>query len=136
MMNIDIRKLIVVAHKNGMGIKEIMKTFQVKRTAVYDLIRLERETGSVEPRPHARGRKPALNPEEMNFLEELINVQSDITLQEIKEKMNLKISIPAICKIIKYKLHYQYKKRQYMPVNEIGRTYKKSENCGKSSNQK
>lgn len=123
MINIEIRKLIVAAHKNGMGIREIMKTFQVKRTAVYNLLQLVEETGSVEPRPHLRGRKPALNADGMKCLEELIIAQPDITLQEIKEKMNLKISIPAICKIIKNKLHYQYKKRQYTPVSEIERTF-------------
>jgi transposase len=136
MINIEIRKLIVAAHKNGMGLKEIMKTFQVKRTAVYNLFELEMETGSVEPRPHARGRKPALNTEKMKNLEKLIIAQPDITLQEIKENMDLKISIPAISKIIRNKLHYQYKKRRYMPVRETVQTCRKNENCGKNSNKK
>ena len=73
--------------------------------AVYNLLQLVKETGSVEPRSHARGRKSAIDAEGMKCLEELIIAQPDITLQEIKEKMNLKISIPAICKIIKNKLH-------------------------------
>jgi transposase len=121
MINIEVRKLIVAAHKNGMGKQEIMRTFQVKRTAVYNLFKLVEETGSIEPRPHARGRKPALDSENMECLEQLIIAQPDITLQEIKEKMNLRISIPAISKIIRNKLHYQYKKRQYMPVSETVR---------------
>ena len=55
-----------------MGISEIMKTFQVKRTALYNLLQLVKEAGSVEPRPHAHGRKPAIDVEGMKCLEELI----------------------------------------------------------------
>jgi len=133
MISIEVRKLIVSARKNGMGLKEIEKTFQVKKTAVYNLFQLEEETGSVEPRPHARGRKPALDEEAMKCLEQLILAQPDITLQEIKDKMNLQISLVAISKIIRNKLHYRFKKRQYMPASESAQTYRKSENSGKKS---
>lgn len=127
MIDIEVRKLIVAIHEDGMGIKDIMKTFHVKRTAVYNLFQLVKETGSVEPRPHARGRKPALNAEEMKRLEGLIIEQSDITLQEIKQKMELQISLPAISNIIRHKLNYRFKKRRYMPVSEIAQMYRKSE---------
>ena len=53
MISIEVRKLIVAARENGMKIQEILKTFQVKKTAVYNLFQLVKETGSVEPRPHA-----------------------------------------------------------------------------------
>jgi|GEM_PF-3818453 len=54
-------------------------------------------------------------------MEHLIIAQPDITLQEIKDQMDLQISIPAISKIISGKLHYRYKKRRYMPVNATAR---------------
>ena len=136
MINIEVRKLIVAARKNGMGIHEILSTFQVKKTAVYNLLQLVRETGSVEPRPHAYGRKPALDSEGLKRMERLINAQPDITLQEIKDQMNLRISIPAISKIISGKLHYRYKKRRYMPVSATARMCRQGESCGKNSNRK
>ena len=136
MINIEVRKLIVAARKNGMGIQEILSTFQVKKTAVYNLLQLVRETGSVEPRPHAYGRKPALNSEGLKRMEHLIIAQPDITLQEIKDQMDLQISIPAISKIISGKLHYRYKKRRYMPVNATARMYGQGESCGKCNNRK
>ncbi len=136
MISIDVRKLIVSARKNGMGIQEILSTFQVKKTAVYNLFQLVRETGSVEPRPHAYGRKPALNSEGLKNMEQLINAQPDITLQEIKNQMNLQISIPAISKIISGKLHYRYKKRRYMPVNATARMCRQDASYGKNSNRK
>ncbi|WP_101910081.1 hypothetical protein [Marasmitruncus massiliensis] len=135
MISLEVRKLIVAAHDNGMKIQEILKTFQVKKTAVYNLFQLVKETGSVEPRPHAYGRKPALNSEGLMRMEQLIDAQPDITFQEIKDQMNLQISIPAISKIISGKLHYRYKKRRYMPANANVRTYKRGESYGKSNSQ-
>ena len=136
MISIEVRKLIVAARKNGMGIQEILSTFQVKKTAVYNLFQLVRETGSVEPRPHAYGRRPALDSEGLKRMDQLISAQPDITLQEIKDQMKLQISIPAISKIVRGKLHYHYKKRQYMPANATARMYRQDANFGKNNNRK
>ncbi len=68
-------------------------------------------------------------------MDQLISAQSDITLQEIKDQMNLQISIPAISKIVRGKLHYRYKKRRYMQANATARMYRKNVNCGKNSNR-
>ena len=135
MISIEVRKLIVAAHDNGMKIQDILKTFQVKKTAVYNLFQLVKETGSVKPRPHAYGRKPTLNSDGLKRMEQLIDAQPDITLQEIKDQMNLQISIPAINKIISGKLHYRYKKRQYMPANASVRMYRHGGSYGKSNSQ-
>lgn len=110
MMSIEIRKLIIFAKNLGKSVVEIMQIYQVKRTAVYSLYKLVEETGSVEPRPHKRGRKPVLNEERLKELEQLIIDNADITLEEIRKEMNLKISLCAISKTIKNKLHYRYKK--------------------------
>ncbi len=135
MISIEVRELIIAARKNGMGIQEILSTFQVKKTAVYNLFQLVRETGSIKPRPHAYGRKPALDSEGLKRMDQLISAQSDITLQEIKDQMNLRISIPAISKIVRGKLHYRYKKRRYMPANGTARMYRQDASCGKNNNR-
>ncbi|MEM1484912.1 hypothetical protein V6615_08515 [Oscillospiraceae bacterium PP1C4] len=72
----------------------------------------------------------------MRRLDQLVIEQSDITLQEIKEEMELQISVPAISNIIRNKLHYRYKKRRYMPVNETVQMYKKNEKSGNKSSQR
>ena len=110
MISIEIRKLIMCAKAQGKNVVEIMNAYQVKRTTVYNLYKLVEETGSVVPRPHKGGRKAILNEERLKELEQLIIENSDITLAEIKEKMNLEISLCAISKTIKNKLHYRYKK--------------------------
>ena len=110
MISIEIRKLIIAAREAGKSVVEIMNTYNIKQTAVYSLYKLVNETGSVEPRPNKRGRKPALNEEQLRNLEQLIIDNSDITLEEIKEQMDLKISLSAISRIIRNKLNYHYKK--------------------------
>ena len=110
MISIEIRKLIIAAREAGKSVVEIMNTYNVKQTAVYSLYKLVSETGGVEPRPNKRGRKPALNEEQLKNLEQLIIDNSDITLEEIKEQMDLKISLSAISRIIRNKLNYHYKK--------------------------
>ena len=63
------------------------------------------------------GRKPALTPQALEEIKNLILAQPDITLEEIKEEMQLDICLSAIHRIIKGKLGFTYKKRQYMPAN-------------------
>jgi transposase len=136
MISIDVRKLIVTARKGGMQIKEIERAFQVKKTAIYNLLRLERETGDVTPRTHNCGRRPVLDQDGLKQLENLLLEQPDITLEEIKGKMNLPIGITAISTVITQKLHYRYKKRQYMPVSATVWTCRKSESTGRNSSPK
>jgi predicted AlkP superfamily pyrophosphatase or phosphodiesterase len=39
-ISIEVRSLIIAAHDYGMGLKDIMKTFHVKKAAVYNLFEL------------------------------------------------------------------------------------------------
>jgi transposase len=136
MISVEIRKLIVAARKDGMQIKEIEKAYHVKKSSIYNFLNLVQETGDVIPRTCNCGRKPALDEDGLKHLENLLQEQPDITLEEIKEKLDLPIGITAISTIITRKLHYRFKKRRYMPVNVTARTCRKREYCGKSSNRK
>ena len=121
MNHIEVRKKIIEARKNGLKIAEISKAYNTSESSVNRLIRQERETGSIEPQTHRRGRKPTLNEQGLENLRALILSRPDITLEEIKEEMNLSIGISAISMIITGKLGFRYKKRQYMPVSETDR---------------
>lgn len=122
MISIKKRKQIVAARKEGRKIAEICEAYRVKRNAVFRLLRQERAIGSIEPQTQTRGRKPALTECQLSQMKMIILAENDITLQEIKERMGLGISISAIHRIIKNKLKFTYKKRVYMPASGIGRT--------------
>lgn len=110
MLHIEVRKKIIEARRNGQKIKEICNAYNVGATAVFKLLKQERETGDIRPRTHLRGRKPALDEKGLERLKELLDTRKDITLAEIKEEMGLSISLAALSKIIRNKLEYQYKK--------------------------
>jgi len=119
MLHIEVRKKIISARKKGLKINEICNAYSVGKTAVFALLKQERETGEITPKTYLRGRKPALDDYGLEKLRRLLDTRKDITLREIKEELGLSISIVAISKIIRNKLGYRYKKRQYMPVSEI-----------------
>jgi len=75
---------------------------------------LYNETGDVKPRENKNGRKSKLNDEDLINIQKVIADQPDLTLDEIKEKLDLPICISALCRIINNKLNITYKKRQFM----------------------
>ncbi|MDR2047533.1 MAG: hypothetical protein LBP79_06545 [Clostridiales bacterium] len=117
----NIRESIVAARQRGLMVKDICKAYGIKANAVFKLSRLYRETGSVSPRTSARGRKPALSREQIGLIRDLILAENDITLDEIKERLHLEVTIVTICRIVK-KLGFSYKKRVYTQANATDRT--------------
>ena len=117
MLHLEVRKKIVEARKKGVKVKELCSANSVGKTAIYDLLKRERESGNIAPKTHLRGRKPTLNQDDLAAIEKLLQTQKDITAGEIKEALNLSLCESSICKIIKWKLGYRFKKRQYMPLS-------------------
>jgi transposase len=113
-----IRAKIVVDYTAGKGASNISKEYGVSRKTVYNLVNLQRSSGNLDTKMQNVGRKPALDCTALEQLKELILSRPDITLGEIKEDMGLDICLSAIHRIIKGKLGFTYKKRQYMPANE------------------
>lgn len=137
MMHIEVRKKIIEARKNGLLIKEISKAYSVSANAIHCLLRLERETADITPKTHLRGRKPTVSSEQLEEMRNLIISRPDITLEEIRETMDLSIKKSAISKIINEKLGFRYKKRHYIQVKETGLMSRKSvDNGGRKIGQK
>ncbi|MDR1501078.1 MAG: IS630 transposase-related protein [Prevotella sp.] len=120
-MSIEIRQKVIKAHKRGISVVDICRIMDLKPAAVYDLIRLEKNTGDITPKTFKCGRKPALTAEQLGELELLIKANPDITLEEMKEELGLQISIGAISCYVRNKLGFNYKKKVYTPANRGGR---------------
>jgi transposase len=118
MIHIEIRKKIVEARKKGLKIIEISRAYGYSESAINRLLRLERETGDITPKTHLRGRKGTLGETGYREMRALILSKPDITLEEIKEEMKLEIGITAISAIVRNKLGFRFKKRQYMLPSE------------------
>ena len=111
--SLDLRNRVIEKHKSGKRVSEIEKELDVKRTFVYDMLRRYRETGSVEPKPAAGGKKPSITPEILLQIEALVLETPDITLQEIKDELGITVALSAICDAINKKLNLRYKKNSF-----------------------
>lgn len=110
MLHNEARKLLIEAWNKTHNAKEIAECYSVNTSTVYRLEKRMRETGSVETRVSQRGCKQALNHKEIDNIDNLIKAQSDITIHEINEKLQLSVSDETVRKTV-LKLGYVYKKK-------------------------
>jgi len=106
----DLRKRIIEAKLRGDTEDKIALEKEVNKSTITKLWALYRETGSYEPRPNPNGRKPALSPQQLEQITDRITKQPDITLQELIDGLSLPVCISALCRTIKNKLGFCYKK--------------------------
>ncbi len=87
--SIDLREKIVTAYENQEGsMQKLAKRFEVSKNFVADLLKRFKQTGQVAPKPHGGGRPPSVRPIGETFLTELIESQSDLILEEIRDEYN------------------------------------------------
>ncbi len=110
MLHNEARKLLIDAWNKTDNTKEVSECFSVNTSTVCRPEKRMRETGSVETRVSLRGRKPALNQSDLQDIDQLIQAQSDITIHEIREKLQLQVSDETVRKAT-LKLGYVFKKK-------------------------
>ena len=107
----DLRRRIVETYDEGKWTQEeVAKRFRVSLGMVKKLLRQRRRTGQIEARHRFSGRKARLLPERGEELKALVAKQPDLTLAEIKQRLALSCTIPAIYQLLA-KLGLTYKKR-------------------------
>jgi transposase len=110
----DLRERIIIKHKKGKKPIEIQSELEIKSlTTVCEIIKRYNETGSIEPRPLNNGRPPKMTPQNIEDLKRAVIAQPDITLEELKEQLNLPICISRICRILNEKLDLPRKKNSF-----------------------
>ena len=123
-LSTDLRKRIIEAKKRGKTELTIAREKDVSQSTVTKLWSLYRETGSYEPRPNPRGRKPLLKDEDLSLIRKAIEECSDITLHELIEKLHLPVHKSALSVTIRHKLGLVYKKKRFSTPNKIAKTSK------------
>jgi transposase len=106
----DLRKRIIDAKLRGDTEDKIAREKEVNKSTITKLWSLYRETGSYEARPNPNGRKPMLSLQQLEQISSKINKQPDITLQELIDELNLPVSVSALCRTVKHKLGFCFKK--------------------------
>src|SRR6478736_6589916 len=107
----DLRKRILEAVDNREGSRrELAVRFKVNTSTITKLLRLRRETGSFEPRPHAGGVAPALDGDALQRLRRLVEETPDATLETLRQRMGISGSRMIICRALQ-KLGLRLKKK-------------------------
>jgi transposase len=107
----DLRKRILDAVDNREGSRrKLAVRFKVNTATITKLLRLRRETGSYEPRPHAGGVTPSLDGDALQRLRRLVEKTPDATLETLRQKMGISGSRMIICRALR-KLGLPVKKK-------------------------
>jgi transposase len=124
-ISVEVRKRVVAAHREGKGTyAEVADVFQVGEASVSRWLRLDRETGSLEPKPPP-GRAPKLDERGRGVLRELVEQDNDATLAELAsrlhERTGVKLVVSAVYKVLA-KMGISRKKKTSTRVSETATT--------------
>ncbi len=93
---LELRQRIVTAVEQQAGtIEEIARLFAVSERYVYQLLKLQRETGDLTPRPHGGGATAKLTEGRLLKLVELVADRPDATLAELQRGLNRRARQPV-----------------------------------------
>jgi transposase len=110
---IALRKRIVAARtEEGQSMGEIAERFKIPKGTVQRILERFRDSGSVEPKPQNPGRKSAFSKEDLQRLKKDILANQDATLEELRTRSRVNVSIVSFHKAIK-KLGFTRKKSRY-----------------------
>jgi transposase len=121
-LSLDLRERIVAAYDGEEGTREeVARRFKVSVGMVKKLLAQRAKTGDLRPRHRFSGRKARLLPEQGPRLKALIRQQPDLTLAELKARLNLDCTVAAVHWVVT-KLGLTYKKRRSMRRSKTGPT--------------
>src|SRR5437763_11351280 len=107
----DLRKRILEAVDNNEGSRrKLAVRFKVNTATITKLLRLRRETGSIQPRPHGGGVAPTLDDDALQRLRKLVEETPDATLEALRQRMGIPGSRTIICRALQ-KLGLPLKKK-------------------------
>ena len=112
------RRWIISAYQAGKGTKEISAVFGRCESAVRRVRQDLRERGTADPLLHLRGRKGKLSEQTKTRLRQHVADHPDATLAEIKEQLELEVSLSTIDRWLK-KLGLSFKKSRFTPPSRI-----------------
>lgn len=110
MLSTEIRELMVKAYEKSHNAKAVARNYSVSKSTVYTYVKQKRETGTVAVQTSKRGRKPILNQQQLDEIADTIINQPDITIREIKEKLDLPVSEENIREKV-IQMGFVYKKK-------------------------
>ena len=119
--SMDLRERVIKAYEANEGSMGVLaKRFGVSRDWVKKLVRQKRETGSIAPKGTKRGRKPAIDGEDLKRLEEEVKNRPDATLEQLRAAVDVDCSIVAVHNALS-RLGFRRLKKRYAPASRTAR---------------
>lgn len=113
----DIRQRAIAAYESGSStVSHIAKLFQVHRSTLHRWVQRYKTTGQTVPLPRGHN-PPALNVEDMQKLEKMLQANSDMTLSKMRDALGKSCSLTAI-HFATLRLNWRYKKSRYERVSK------------------
>ncbi|WP_096331995.1 helix-turn-helix domain-containing protein [Nannocystis exedens] len=95
-------RIVEARAQEGLTYEQLAERFSVGRATVDRTLRLARETGSVEPKPHGGGVARRITAQEQELLVELVRARPDATLAELcialQIRAGVQISRATMCR--------------------------------------
>ena len=112
---IELRKRVLAAIDAGGATREqVAKTFQVSTAWIRRLLQRRRTEGTIAPRGHGGGRRPAFDGPLLEELDRVVQRTPDMTLGSLQAHFagRVNCSIVAISNALR-RLNYRFKKNRY-----------------------
>lgn len=93
--SVDLRARVMADYDAGVGPVELSRRYRVARSWVYKLIEQRRKLGHIQPLKGKVGRKAKLE-KHLERLRQIVAQYPDATLVELRQKLGLCVSIPAL----------------------------------------
>jgi len=114
----EFREAVARAYDECGSSIEVAEQFACSESWVRRLIQRRRETGSLAPRPLRLPNNNKLNEDDLEQLSTLIRQTPDMTLAELAEALDYKVSVPTVWRATQA-LGLALKKSPCMPPNRI-----------------
>ena len=131
MLHNEARELLVKGYERSGDAEAIAQAYSVSERTVYRLAQQKRETGSVALRTSQRGRKPALTEEDKQNIRQCVDERPDITINEIREELQLTASYSTVERAIQAMGYTLKKKSLYASERDRVRCGGKAERMGR-----
>ena len=126
----DLRERILIAYDTGQFTRqEVAERFLVSLGMVKKLLAQRQSSGDIAPRHHRAGRKPKITVDHRRQLKEWVQQQPDLTLEELRTRLGVECSLPAIHYVLKA-MGLSFKKRHSNRGSRIVPTSRRSASNG------